>query len=223
MRLNRSSPKTQSALLEAMQEKRVTVMGETHTLPSPFCVIATQNPIEMEGTYPLPEAQLDRFLFKLGGKSTQQKTLENIALTKRIDQPESSGIVVTKDEMMDIFDLVKQVHLPQFTASFIARLVDTTHKNDSEISSDIEHGCSPRAVIALASAGRARAILDGRAYVSIDDIREIAIPVMAHRIIIDYRSKMEGKSNASVLKSILDAIPDEDNSLPTSLQEAKIK
>jgi len=139
--INRASPKTQSALLEAMQERRVTVMGESHVLPSPFFVLATQNPIELEGTYPLPEAQLDRFLLKIEVRRSGVETLEKIVLNRKIGIEPEVPTVLTRDELNQLLDLSQRIYLPPVVANYIARLVDGTHTVGSL---GIKYGASPR-------------------------------------------------------------------------------
>ena len=125
--INRASPKTQSALLEAMQERQVTVMGEVHPLPTPFFVLATQNPIELEGTYPLPEAQLDRFLFKLEVTRSSVDVIERIVLERELGAEPTVAAVLSCDELLEIMEIARRVYLPEVVASYIARLVDATH------------------------------------------------------------------------------------------------
>ena len=162
--INRASPKTQSALLEAMQERRVTVLGETHELPSPFFVLATQNPIELEGTYPLPEAQLDRFLFKLEVTRNNVETLEKIVGNRDLGaEPEVSAIMDAKT-LDDTLALVRRIFLPEVVGNYIARLVDGTHPGQSTAASNIKYGASPRAALSLAAAARARALMNERTH-----------------------------------------------------------
>jgi MoxR-like ATPase len=219
--INRASPKTQSALLEAMQERRVTVMGETHPLPNPFFVLATQNPIELEGTYPLPEAQLDRFLFKLEVRANSADTLEKIVLHREIGvEPEVSQIL-TRDELIHLLDLVRRIFMPVPVANFIARLVHGTQP-DQPHAAGIQYGASPRAALALAAAAKARALIAGRLNASFEDVREVAAPVLRHRLLLDYRAKLEGLTPDRVISRLLENTPAQDTPLPTSLKAAKI-
>ena len=143
--INRASPKTQSALLEAMQERRVTVMGETRELPLPFFVLATQNPIELEGTYPLPEAQLDRFLFKLDILRNEPDVLEEIVKRREIGVEPQVDPVLTREEFLALMESTRRMYLPEVVAGYIARLVDATHPERSQASSGVKYGASPRA------------------------------------------------------------------------------
>src|SRR4051794_9220155 len=164
--INRASPKTQSALLEAMQERCVTLMGTTRELPDPFFVLASQNPIELEGTYPLPEAQLDRFLFKLHVQPADADTLERIISTRRHGAPPSPSWRIHEDEMAQLFRVMDRVFLPRPVSRYIARLVAASHPKAAEAPAEVRayvtHGASPRAAIALAEASRAIALLGGR-------------------------------------------------------------
>src|SRR5687767_93847 len=154
--INRASPKTQAALLEAMQERRVTTFGETRSLPDPFFVLATQNPIELEGTYPLPEAQLDRFMFKVDVRGVDRAVLEEILLTRVHGEPPALEPVLSAGELDDIFVLVDAVHLPRSVASYIARLVAASHPGCADapeaVRSFVKHGSSPRAAISIGAA-----------------------------------------------------------------------
>src|SRR5581483_8177617 len=138
--INRASPKTQSALLEAMQERRVTVMGETHALPDPFFVLATQNPIELEGTYPLPEAQLDRFLFKLEVHRNAVNVLEQIVKSREMGEPVAIAPVLAREELLEISALTRRIFLPDVVANYIARIVDGTHPGASQASAGVKFG-----------------------------------------------------------------------------------
>ncbi len=216
--INRASPKTQSALLEAMQEQRVTVMGETHNLPNPFFVVATQNPIELEGTYPLPEAQLDRFLFKLHLKPGGSEVLEKIISNRTLGVDISVEKVLTREELVKYMDMAKQVYLPPSVANFIARLVDATHANEGA-GERIRFGASPRAAIALAAAGRSRALLAGRSNTSFEDIEALAADVINHRIVLDYRAKLDGMTGRSVVAEILNSVRPLNKPTPALLQD----
>jgi len=156
--INRASPKTQSALLEAMQEQKVTVLGETHSLPTPFFVLATQNPIDLEGTYPLPEAQLDRFLFKLNIERNDVGTMERIINSRELGVEPVVNKVIDADHLTTLLQLVRKIYLPEPVANYIARLVDATH--DSESGRLLKYGASPRAALSLASAAKAYALSD---------------------------------------------------------------
>jgi MoxR-like ATPase len=218
--INRASPKTQSALLEAMQERQVTVMGTTHALPEPFFVLATQNPIELEGTYPLPEAQLDRFLLKIEVKRSAVETLEKIVLSRKIGVEPEVPPVLSREELVQLLDLTQQVYLPPVVANFIARLVDGTHTRPSL---GIKYGASPRAALALAAAARSRALLHARPNASTDDVRAVAQPILQHRIILDYNARLDGASTTSVVDKLLAEIPAHDLERPKTLLDAKLR
>src|SRR5262249_4022923 len=164
--INRASPKTQSALLEAMQERAVTLLGTTRPLPRPFFVLASQNPIELEGTYPLPEAQLDRFLFKLVITQVNVAVLDQIISTRRRGEPPVPGWVMSAEELERIFEAMDRIFLPRPVARYIARLVGATHPKGPEATEQVQtyvaHGASPRAAIAMAEAARGQALLAGR-------------------------------------------------------------
>ncbi len=216
--INRASPKTQSSLLEAMQEGRVTVMGETHSLPRPFFVLATQNPIELEGTYPLPEAQLDRFLFKLDIYRNEVPVLEAIVKQREIGVEPDIQPVFERDTLLELTSLARRVYLPDIVANFIARLVDATHPGRSQAAENLKYGASPRAALALAAGARARALLHRRTHASFEDVQAIAQPVLGHRILLDYRAKLDGKSGASVVDDLLVDVPRQDKNLPATLK-----
>mgnify|MGYP002348524633 CR=1 FL=1 len=216
--INRASPKTQSALLEAMQERRVTVMGETHPLPDPFFVLATQNPIELEGTYPLPEAQLDRFLFKLDVRRTNAATLQRIVLQREIGIEPTIDPVLDRDQFLSLTALARRIYMPEVVAGYIARLVDATHTSDGVV----RFGASPRAALALASASKARALLAGRLNASFEDVRALAPAVLRHRVVLDYTAKLEGKTSDAFVATLLETVPANPKDLPNTLQSAKI-
>ena len=168
--INRASPKTQSALLEAMQERRVTVMGETHALPSPFFVLATQNPIELEGTFPLPEAQLDRFLFKINVNRTPADVLARIVLNREMGVEPEISPVLNAQELQELMQMARNVAIPEVVADYIGRLVNATHPGESEASGGVKYGASPRAALGLAAAAKARALRHGRAFCSFEPL-----------------------------------------------------
>jgi MoxR-like ATPase len=217
--INRASPKTQSALLEAMQEKRVTVMGEAHLLPQPFFVLATQNPIELEGTYPLPEAQLDRFLFKLEMTRNSVDVLERIVVERELGAEPDVAPVLTRDGLLRIMDVSRRVYLPDVVASYIARLVDATHPGRSTSAAGVKFGASPRAAIALAAASRARALLDARLNASFEDVAASAKAVLRHRLILDYGARLEGHTTDGVIDSLLTEVTADGVSVASTLVE----
>lgn len=216
--INRASPKTQSALLEAMQERRVTVLGQTHPLPKPFFVLATQNPIELEGTYPLPEAQLDRFLFKLEVTKNNVETLEKIITTRDLGQEPEVNPILDSSSLEDTLALVRRIYLPDVVANYIARLVDATHPGQSTAASAIKYGASPRAALSLASAARARALLNERTHASFEDVRFVAPSVLRHRILLEYNARVEGLTNNDLVAKILEEIPTQAEAVPKTLQ-----
>ncbi len=210
--INRASPKTQSALLEAMQERAVTLLGTTRPLPQPFFVMASQNPIELEGTYPLPEAQIDRFLFKLHVSHVEVDVLEQIIFTRRRGETPVPRMRVTREELLELFDAVDRIYLPRAVANYIARLVAATHTQKY-----VSLGASPRAAIALAEAGRAEALLAGRPTVGFDDVKRVAFAVLNHRIMLDYRARLDGVRPQQVVEEILASIDEVNVSLPSDV------
>ncbi len=219
--INRASPKTQSALLEAMQERRVTVLGTTHPLPDPFFVLATQNPIELEGTYPLPEAQLDRFLFKLNVERGDVATLERIVNHRELGIEPTLSPVMSRSDLAQLMDAVRTIYLPEVVANYIARLVDATHHGQSEAAAPIKYGASPRAALSMASAAKARALMAGRINASFEDVKLVAIPVLQHRIVVDYyQARVENKTPASIVRDLLQEVPVQDLDIPKTLKES---
>ena len=215
--INRASPKTQSALLEAMQERRVTVLGEPHGLPAPFFVLATQNPIELEGTYPLPEAQLDRFLFKLVVTRNEVATLQRIVTQRELGSEPQVDPVMSAETLDHLLALVRRIHLPEVVANYIARLVDGTHPGRSQAAAGIRYGASPRAALALAAGARARALLRERPHTSFEDVRAIAPAVLRHRLVLDYQARVEGLTPDSLVLRLLEEIPYQDTATPKTL------
>ncbi|MDX2014663.1 MAG: AAA family ATPase [Myxococcaceae bacterium] len=210
--INRSSPKTQSALLEAMQERSVTVLGTTHPLPSPFFVLATQNPIELEGTYPLPEAQLDRFLFRVLVPTVGAKTLATI-LTQRVrGTPPALDAVVTPASLDALFATVDRVHLPHPVADYIGRLVEASHPASAAaaptVKRFVKYGGSPRAALALAAASRAWALSKGKPNVGFDEVRELASAVLNHRLVLSYDAGLEKVGAQAVVDGLIAHVPE---------------
>jgi len=197
--INRASPKTQSALLEAMQEKQVTAGNDTFLLDKPFFLLATQNPIEMEGTFPLPEAQLDRFLFKiLVDYPTFEDETEIVNRYTRAEMPMVNK-VIGKNTLLDLQKLTRQVPIADDLKARAIKIVMTTRA----WSEHIEYGASPRASIGLILAAKARALIRGRDYVSKEDIEAMAYPILRHRIILTFESERRGISKDQVIKEIL--------------------
>ncbi len=221
--INRASPKTQSALLQGMQEGIVTVMGETHSLPEPFFVIATQNPIELEGTYPLPEAQLDRFLFKIFIDRNPVEVLEKIILNRDIGQDPQVEPVLDKSQLVELISSARAIYLPEVVANYIARLVNATHPGESEASATTKYGASPRAALALAAAAKARALTEGRTNASFEDVQAVAASVLEHRIQLAYQARLAGTTCKDVVRALLAEVPVQPSQKPSTLQAAKIK
>jgi MoxR-like ATPase len=219
--INRASPKTQAALLEAMQERRVTTFGETRPLPMPFFVLATQNPIELEGTYPLPEAQLDRFMFKIDVAGVERSVLEEILLTRVQGEPPALEPVLDARELQDLFTIVDAIHLPRGVASYIARLVAASHPAGADapeaVRSFVKYGSSPRAAIAMGAASRGLALLRGKPTVGFDEVRRVAAPAMAHRLVLDYAARLENWDGRRLVAALLESIPEVERGLPQTL------
>jgi MoxR-like ATPase len=201
--INRASPKTQSALLEAMEERQVTVDGTTYPLASPFMVIATQNPIEHEGTYPLPESQLDRFLMRLSvGYPSRQSELEIL------DTHASGGTlsdvhpVATAEQIQTLVASVKAIHVAPALKHYLVDLADATRRHPN-----VALGMSPRATLALQRAARARAAAAGRTYVIPDDIKALADPVLSHRLMLSSDAQLQGINAGKVVADVLGAVP----------------
>ncbi len=216
--INRASPKTQSAMLEAMQERAVTVFGTTHPLPLPFFVLATQNPIELEGTYPLPEAQLDRFLFKVDVPSVGEDVLAAIVRTRRHGAPPALEPVLDAGGLDALFQAVDRVFLPDAVATYIARLTAATHpdqKGSPEVvRTYVRYGASPRAAIAMAESARAAALLAGRPNVDFQDVERVAGSALAHRLVLDHAARLEGITAADVARRIVEAVEALEQPLP---------
>lgn len=196
--INRASPKTQSALLEAMEEKQVTIEGNTYDLELPFIVIATQNPVEQEGTYPLPEAQLDRFLFKLDVGYPNKKDEKEIM--KKLVEKAGKGLkpLFNKQEILKLREETKKIYVSENIVEYIASVVDSLRENPV-----VAWGPSPRASIALINVGRTSAFMDGRNYVKPRDVNRYAIRVLRHRIGIKPENEIEGVTTAQVVNDVL--------------------
>ncbi len=203
--INRTPPKTQAALLEAMQERSVTIDGETHALGSRFMVVATQNPIEQQGVYPLPEAQLDRFLFKLlieyPDEAEEKKIIAQYGERIGAPGPSDFGITTQADEktLAAAGDVVRSVKLVEDVVDYIVRLVRATRET-----ADLENGASPRAAIMLASAARARAAIAGRDYVIPDDVKALAPSVLRHRTLLSPAAEIEGRRVDTIIENLVE-------------------
>ena len=199
--INRATPKTQSALLEAMQEHTVTVGNESHRLDEPFLVLATQNPIEQEGTYPLPEAQLDRFMFKVLVKFPSKEELRGIVgLTEGQTSPEIRGLM-NAEELIEARKLIAQIPIADAVMNYILELVMATHEENAYI----REGASPRAAQAMIRASRARAFMEGRLNVSFEDVKAVAYPVLRHRILLSFDAISEGVTEDAVIGQMIEA------------------
>jgi MoxR-like ATPase len=208
--INRAPAKVQSALLEVMQERQVTIAGESHKVPAPFVVMATQNPIETEGTYALPEAQVDRFMMKvLIGYPTEEEELVIVSRAATGSQPISN--VASTDQLIALQAKVRQVYVDPTLMQFAVKLVSATREPAKVGLKDaarlILYGASPRATIAIIEAGRALAFLRGRDYVLPEDVIDIAADVMRHRLIVSYEALSEGMTSDDIIKQILKAVP----------------
>ena len=210
--INRATPKTQSALLEAMQEHSVTVGGTIHKLKQPFFVMATQNPIEQEGTYPLPEAQLDRFLFKLVvGYSTREELNTILDRTTRGEKPQAAK-VIDGETLIRMQALVREVLIAPHVQDYAVRLALATHPQGpfaTDVTNQyIRWGSSPRGVQTLVLAAKVRALLDGRYNVSFEDLRRVYLPSLRHRVLLNFEAQAEGIEPDDVLLKVLDAVPE---------------
>jgi MoxR-like ATPase len=202
--INRATPKTQSSLLEAMEERQVTVDGVTYELPQPFLVLATQNPIEYEGTFPLPEAQLDRFLVRisLGYPSTAAEEIQVLDAQQRTHPIDSLAQVVSVEEILSAQKAVRETHLDQQIKEYIVAITTATRKHP-----DIYLGASPRGSIALYRTAQARAAIVGRDYVIPDDIKALAVPTLAHRMIISPAARLKNVVTSQVVQEVTNTIP----------------
>jgi MoxR-like ATPase len=208
--INRATPRTQSALLEAMQEKQVTVARKTHVLQEPFFVMATQNPVEMEGTYPLPEAQLDRFLFKLRVPFPRRDELNEILDRTTQEEYVSAQSVLNGDEILEMRRLVRLVPLAPHVREYTVQLVLATHPETSDntiAKKYVRYGSSPRGAQALILGGKVRALLDGRFNVSKEDIRELLLPALRHRIFLNFEAHADSRTADDLLEEIAAKMP----------------
>lgn len=210
--INRATPKTQSALLEAMQERTVTVANVSHHLPSPFFVLATQNPIEMEGTYPLPEAQMDRFLFKLYVTYPYRGELATIIRRTVSAEEPILHTVATGERLQDMHALAREVPMSSYVLDYAVRLVLATQPQGQEVPAVtrkyIRIGASPRGAQALTLAGRIFALLAGRYNLAYEDVREAVYPALRHRIILNFEAETQGVTADEVLSRIVDMVPE---------------
>jgi MoxR-like ATPase len=207
--INRATPKTQSALLEAMSEGSVTVAKQTYKLEKPFFVLATQNPLEMEGTYPLPEAQLDRFFFKLVVEYPKKEALHTILDRTTADHNPEPKPVIEKERIMEMRELVRRVPLARQIQDYAVRVVLATHPENAEATKSskqfMRYGASPRGLQAIILASKIRALLEGRYAVAIDDIKHVAQPALRHRLILNFEGEAEGVQADNIIDEILQA------------------
>src|SRR5262245_62419630 len=224
--INRASPKTQSALLEAMQERAVTLLGTTRPLPAPFFVLASQNPIELEGTYPLPEAQLDRFLFKLVVANVEVDVLDRIISTRRHGEAPDPGWSIQAYQLLQIFATLDRIFLPRPVSRYVARLVAATHPSAAEatprVRAYVSFGASPRAAIALAESARALALMAGRPTAGFEDIRAVAGAVLNHRLILNYKARLDQIDTFAVVRDLLDGLDETGVRLPGDVALAEV-
>jgi MoxR-like ATPase len=199
-------------------------MGKTRILPEPFFVLASQNPIELEGTCPLPEAQLDRFLFKLEVKNADAATLKEIIYTRRHGQPPEPAFRVSPQELDELFSTMNSIYLPGPVAEYIARLVHATDPSSEAatelVSQYVQYGASPRAAIAVAEAARGIALLARRPTVGFEDVRQVVIAALNHRILLNYKAKFAGVDSAEVLQDLLKSIKETDLGLDQEIEIA---
>jgi len=209
--INRAPAKVQSALLEAMQERQVTLAGETHRLPTPFLVLATQNPVDQEGTYPLPEAQVDRFMLKVvldyPDRTSEMRIVERMATT---GEKPAARKVADLEQILSARALLDAVYVDEKVLGYLVDLVAATRRPEEFGLPDLEplilYGASPRASIALTQAGRARAFLEGRGFVTPQDIKSVGMDVLRHRVITTYEAEAEGLTSVQVIQRVFDTV-----------------
>jgi MoxR-like ATPase len=210
--INRTPPKTQAALLQAMQERQVSAGQETYNLPDPFFVIATQNPIEQEGTYPLPEAQLDRFMFNIKVDYPSYEEEKRILEMATREEPSEITKVLTGGSILGIQKLVRSVPVGDYVRDYTTKLVRATRPKDPTapdfVKKMVDWGAGPRAGIFLIQGGRAMAAMDGRFSVAVDDIKKVAIPVLRHRVSTNFQAQAEGKTSEDVIGELLKVVGD---------------
>ena len=208
--VNRATPKTQSALLEAMQEHSVTVGGSTHVLEEPFLVFATQNPIEMEGTYPLPEAQIDRFLFKVRVDFPSVPELHEIMNRTTGREMPHAEKVATREEILSLSLVAREVPVAEHVQEFALRLVVATHPENDEapdsVKQFVRYGASPRAAQALLLSGKVRALIDKRFNVALDDVKASALPALRHRLVLNFEGQAEGIDPDDLIDEVIECV-----------------
>jgi MoxR-like ATPase len=215
--INRTPPKTQAALLEAMQEHQITVGGKKHTLSEPFFVLATQNPIEQEGTYPLPEAQLDRFMFNVFVDYPSEEEEFQIVKQTTADVPTTVTPTLTAEEINNLTQIVRRVPVADHITRYALQFTRLTRKEKGEVPAFVDDyvswGAGPRASQYLVLGAKARAVLQGRYYVSAEDIRAVAAPVLRHRIMTNFNAEAEGVKPDEIIRRLIEVIPGEDAEL----------
>jgi len=209
--INRTPPKTQAALLEAMQEHQVTAGGKQHRLPEPFFVLATQNPIEQEGTYPLPEAQLDRFMFNIHvGYPSEEEELQIVRLTTA-GKSAALDRVLSGDDVLSLQEIVRKVPVADHVIRYALQLTRQTRRGEGQtpdfVKEFVSWGAGPRGSQHLILAGKARALLKGRYHVSTEDIAQVALPVLRHRIVTNFNAEAEGIKSDAIVQRLIDSIP----------------
>ena len=215
--INRTPPKTQAALLEAMQEKRVSSGGEDYKLDEPFFVLATQNPIEQEGTYPLPEAQLDRFLFNIVVKYPSHSEELDIMRSVTTDDKPQLKKVVDGASIMEFQHVVRRIPVSDHVFEYAAALVRATRPDEPEAPDFVKKlmawGAGPRASLNLIVAGKARAALRGRTHVAIEDIQALCLPILRHRVIPSFAARSEGETSDTLIAKLLEEVPSDEKLL----------
>jgi MoxR-like ATPase len=210
--INRATPKTQSALLEAMQEHRVTVAKTTYKIDEPFFVLATQNPLEMEGTYPLPEAQLDRFFFKLHVQFPSRDELHTILDRTTGGHDPVVSAVLSREEVIGMQRLVREVPVARHVQDFVIRVLEATHPESTEAPEltkrFVRFGASPRGAQSVLLAAKIRALFEGRFAASIDDVRKVCFPALRHRVLLNFEGEAEGVKTDQVIEEILAKTPE---------------
>jgi len=211
--INRATPKTQSALLEAMQEQTVTIAGVEYRLQLPFLVLATQNPLEMDGTYPLPEAQLDRFFLKLQVSYPSFEDLSEIVDRTTQRQERLLEPILQEAKILEAQQFVRDVPIASHVKNYAIRMVMATHPQTPAASEQVKryvrYGSSPRGVQSLVLAGKVRALFQGRFHVSIEDLRAVALPCLRHRLILNFEGEAEGVDSADLIRDILEHLPEQ--------------
>lgn len=208
--VNRTTPKTQSALLEVMQEHAVTVSGTSHRVEEPFFVLATQNPLEMEGTYPLPEAQLDRFLMKVDVPFPTSEELKTILDRTTSTHDEKPAQAISRDELLAVQRTIRDIVVPPHVRDYVVRLLEATHPTSRDATANIKryvrYGSSPRGAQSCLLASKARAAMHGRPHVSVDDVKAMLASTMQHRVLLSFEGEAEGISTRALLEELLTAI-----------------